>query len=112
MRREKTGAPGQLLVRRPFRQEIFYQDYFEGLAAKFPNFHFHLALSAPLPEDNWTGHRGLHPRSGPGAVPEIATQNLRAVEFYLCGPPQMIAACLKMLGRLGVADSQIAYDEF
>lgn len=93
------------------RPEIFYQDYFAGIAAKFPNFRFHLALSAPLPEDNWTGHRGL--------IHEVVLEqylkshaNLRAVEFYLCGPPQMIAACLKMLGVLGVADSQIAFDEF
>jgi len=93
------------------RQEIFYQDYFAGLAAKFPNFHFHLALSAPLPEDHWTGHRGL--------IHEVVLEqclkshaNLRAVEFYLCGPPQMIAACRKMLAGLGVAESQIAFDEF
>jgi Na+-transporting NADH:ubiquinone oxidoreductase subunit F len=93
------------------RQEVFYQAYFEGIAARFPNFRFHLALSAPLPEDHWTGHRGL--------IHEVALeqylgshQNLRAVEFYLCGPPQMVAACRKMLANLGVADSQIAYDEF
>ena len=41
------------------RQEIFYEDYFEELAAKNPNFRFHLALSSPLPEDDWTGHRGI-----------------------------------------------------
>jgi len=93
------------------RQEIFYQDYFEGLASKFPNFRFHLALSAALPEDNWTGHRGL--------IHEVVLEqylksheNLRAIEFYLCGPPQMIAACRKMLGSLGVVDHQIAFDEF
>ncbi len=93
------------------KQEIFYQDYFDGLAAKFPNFHFHLALSAPLPEDNWIGHRGL--------IHEVVLEqylkshaNVRAVEFYLCGPPQMIAACQKMLAGLGVVESQIAFDEF
>ena len=93
------------------RQELFYQDYFDGLAARFPNFHFHLALSAPLPADHWTGHQGL--------IHEVVREqhlksheNLRAVEFYLCGPPQMISACLKLLNQLGVADSQIAYDEF
>lgn len=93
------------------RQEIFYQDYFEGIAAEFQNFRFHLALSAPLPEDNWTGHRGL--------IHEVVLEqhlkshaNLRAVEFYLCGPPQMIAACRKMLAGMGVSESQIAFDEF
>ena len=44
------------------RQELFYQDYFEGLAARFPNFRFHLALSAPLPEDDWAGPMRVHPR--------------------------------------------------
>jgi Na(+)-translocating NADH:ubiquinone oxidoreductase F subunit len=93
------------------KQEMFYQDYFEGIAAKFPNFQFHLALSAPLPEDSWTGHRGL--------IHEVVLEqylkshaNVRAVEFYLCGPPQMIAACRRMLAGLGVAESQIAFDEF
>ena len=93
------------------RQEIFYRDYFDGIAARFQNFRFHLALSNPLPEDHWTGDRGL--------IHEVVLEqylkshaNLRAVEFYLCGPPQMIAACRKMLGGLGVADAQIAYDEF
>ncbi|MFI5355774.1 MAG: NADH:ubiquinone reductase (Na(+)-transporting) subunit F [Opitutales bacterium] len=93
------------------RQEIFYADYFEALARAHPNFTFHLALSASLPEDAWTGPSGFihdvvlaqylrdHPQ-------------LRAVEFYLCGPPQMIRACTKMLAALGVAPDQIAYDEF
>ena len=92
-------------------RRFFYQDYFDGIAAKFPNFHFHLALSAPLPEDNWAGHRGF--------IHEVVLEqylkshtNLRAVEFYLCGPPQMIAACRNMLASLGVTESQIAYDEF
>ena len=93
------------------RQEIFYQDYFDGLAARFANFRFHLALSAPLPEDRWTGHRGF--------VHEVVLEqhlkgheNLRAVEFYLCGPPLMIKACTRMLARLNVESSQIAFDEF
>ena len=93
------------------RQEIFYQDYFERLAAQFPNLRFELALSSPLPEDQWTGHTGF--------IHEVvlehylkAHDNLKAVEFYLCGPPMMIKACAKMLARLGVSDGQIAYDEF
>jgi Na+-transporting NADH:ubiquinone oxidoreductase subunit F len=93
------------------RQEIFYQDYFEAMAARFANFQFHLALSAPLPEDHWSEPHGF--------IHEVvrdqhlkAHPNLGAVEFYLCGPPQMISACLKMLREAGVNDSQIAYDEF
>jgi len=92
-------------------QELFYVDYFEGLASNHENFTFHLALSSPLPDDNWTGHEGFihavvleeylrtHPR------PE-------SVEFYLCGPPQMISACLRMLSDLEVPNDHIAFDEF
>jgi Na+-transporting NADH:ubiquinone oxidoreductase subunit F len=93
------------------RQELFYQDYFEGLAAGFPNFRFHLVLSAPLPEDNWSGPRGMIHEA-------VCDQLLKthpdpgAAEYYLCGPPQMVKASLKMLESLGVPSSRIAYDEF
>jgi len=93
------------------RQEIFYENYFKALAAKHPNFAFHLALSSPQPDDGWTGHLGF--------IHEVVLENhLRshknpqAVEYYLCGPPMMIKACTKMLAELGVPDSQVAYDEF
>jgi MocE subfamily Rieske [2Fe-2S] domain protein len=93
------------------RQEIFYEDYFQALSNAHHNFAFHLALSSPLPEDNWTGHVGFihevvfehhlqrHPR------PEAA-------EYYLCGPPMMIKACTRMLADLGIPAGNIACDEF
>jgi len=93
------------------RQEIYYEDYFENLAASHPNFSFHLALSAPLPEDNWTGLTGF--------IHEVALQHYlhdhpdpKAAEYYLCGPPMMIKAVTKMLDDLGVPEQQIAYDTF
>jgi MocE subfamily Rieske [2Fe-2S] domain protein len=93
------------------RQEIFYEDYFRSLEAAHPNFAFHLALSSPLPGDEWTGHAGFiheavfenYLRSHP---------NPEAIEFYLCGPPMMIRACNGMLASIGVPSRQIAYDEF
>jgi MocE subfamily Rieske [2Fe-2S] domain protein len=93
------------------RQEIFYADYFEQLAAHHSNFAFHLALSSPLPEDNWTSHTGfIHEVVLAKHLASHASPP--AVEYYLCGPPQMIKACLKMLANLGVPASRIAYDEF
>ncbi len=93
------------------KQELFYQEYFGRLAAEHANFTFHPALSAPLPEDAWTGLGGF--------IHEVAHDqylashpNLKAVEFYLCGPPQMIKACSNMLAGLGVSREQIAFDEF
>jgi Na+-transporting NADH:ubiquinone oxidoreductase subunit F len=93
------------------RQEIFYQDYFENLATQHDNFGFHVALSAPLAEDQWTGLEGIiHDVVLAQYLKEH--DKLDAVEFYLCGPPLMIAACQKMLASLGVTPMQIAYDEF
>ena len=92
-------------------QEIFYEEYFQSLAKAHPNFAFHLALSAPLPEDDWGGHVGF--------IHEVVRERyLRgharptAIEYYLCGPPLMIKACTKMLEAVGVPDSQISYDEY
>lgn len=93
------------------RQELYYGDYFKALSAKHANFAFHEALSLPLPEDEWKGFAGFihevvhdqHLKDHP---------NPQAVEYYLCGPPMMIKACVKMLGDLGVPDSQISFDEF
>lgn len=93
------------------KQEIYYQDYFQNLADLHPNFAFHLALSSPLPEDNWAGHCGF--------IHEVVLQqylsshaNPEGIEYYLCGPPLMIKACLKMLADLDVPASRISYDEF
>jgi len=93
------------------KQEIFYQDYFDRLAEEHPNFRFEVALSDPLEEDGWDGPVGF--------IHEVVHKNylrfhdrLEALEFYLCGPPMMIKACLKMLKELGVRNEQIAFDEF
>jgi MocE subfamily Rieske [2Fe-2S] domain protein len=93
------------------KQEIFYEDYFQNLTKTHRNFVFNLALSSPLPEDNWTGHLGF--------IHEVVMEkylcmhaNPKALEYYLCGPPMMIKACTKMLADVGVPANQISYDEF
>ena len=108
---EKTARKVSYWYGARSKQELFYQDYFEGLAGVHGNFAFHLALSAPLPEDNWTGHTGfIHDVVLDSSLK--SHPHPQAVEFYLCGPPMMIKACTKMLAELGVASHQIAYDEF
>ena len=92
-------------------REIFYEDHFRAIEEKFPNFSFHVALSEPLPEDNWTGPVGfihqvvLNEYLGKHEAPED-------VEYYLCGPPLMLTAVQKMLYDLGVEPEMIRYDEF
>ena len=108
---EKTARRVSFWYGARSRQELFYQEYFEKLAAQFPNLHFHPALSSPLPADEWTGHEGMihevvlerHLRNHPSPA---------AAEYYLCGPPRMIEACLQMLDSFGVPSSRIAHDEF
>ncbi len=106
---EKTARKVSFWYGARSRQEIFYADFFENLAAQHPNFAFHLALSSPLSDDNWTGHTGF--------IHEVVpwTKHLAqhacsppAVEYYLCGPHLMIKACLQMLAALNVPASLIA----
>ena len=92
-------------------RECFYNEEYDQLAAENDNFEWHLALSDPQPEDNWDGLTGFihnvlyeqylkdHP------APEDC-------EYYMCGPPMMNAAVIKMLQDLGVENDNILLDDF
>jgi len=92
-------------------REAFYLDLFSRLAAEHDNFEWHLALSDPAPDELWDGYLGFihqvlyvnHLRDHP--APED-------IEYYLCGPPVMLAACRKMLDDLGVEPANIRFDDF
>jgi Na+-transporting NADH:ubiquinone oxidoreductase subunit F len=92
-------------------KEVFYREEFDKLAAEHSNFEWHLALSEPQPEDNWTGLTGFVHRV-------VLDEYLRRheapedCEYYLCGPPMMNSAVLKMLDDLGVARENILLDDF
>ncbi len=92
-------------------REMFYQEEFEQLARDNPNFSFHIALSDPLPEDNWTGYTGfIHNVLYENYLKQHAAPE--DCEFYMCGPPMMNAAVIKMLQDLGVEDENIMLDNF
>jgi Na+-transporting NADH:ubiquinone oxidoreductase subunit F len=92
-------------------REAFYTGEYDRLAKEFPNFTWHLALSEPQPEDNWTGYTGfIH-----NVVFENHLKNHAApedAEYYMCGPPMMNASVIKMLTDLGVERSNILLDDF
>lgn len=92
-------------------REMFYDDDFKNLAKEFPNFSYTVALSEPQPEDNWTGPTGF--------IHQVVLDKYLSkhedpteIEYYMCGPPPMIAAVNKMLYDLGVEPEMIAYDNF
>jgi len=92
-------------------REVFYQHDFDQLAAENDNFVWHVALSDPLPEDNWTGYTGfIH-----NVLYENYLKQHKApedCEFYMCGPPIMNASVIAMLESLGVESENILLDDF
>jgi len=93
------------------KREIFYAEDFDGLAAKYPNFTWHVALSDPQPEDNWTGYTGFIHQ----VVYEHYLKDHPApedCEYYMCGPPMMNSAVIHMLDEQGVEPENILLDDF
>lgn len=92
-------------------REAFYVDHFDRIQQENPNFKWHLALSDPLPEDNWDGHTGF--------IHKVLFDNYlkdhpspEDCEFYMCGPPMMNQAVINMLIDLGVERENILLDDF
>ena len=92
-------------------REAFYLDDFDTIANEHENFAWHLALSEPLPEDKWSGYTGF--------IHQVVFDNYLAthrapedIEYYLCGPPMMLKACMNMLDSIGVEPENILFDDF
>ena len=93
------------------KKEMFYTEDFDQLAEKHKNFKWYVALSEPKDEDNWDGYTGF--------IHEVLYENYlkdhpapEDIEFYMCGPPMMNAAVIKMLEDLGVEQDNIMLDDF
>ncbi|MEL6195482.1 MAG: NADH:ubiquinone reductase (Na(+)-transporting) subunit F [Myxococcota bacterium] len=92
-------------------REAFYVDHFDKIAEENENFSWYLALSEPLPEDNWTGSKGfIHQVLYDEYLKDHPSPE--DIEYYLCGPPMMLKACMQMLDDLGVQPENIAFDDF
>ena len=92
-------------------REAFYVEDFDGIQAEFPNFKWTLALSDPLPEDNWTGPKGFIHQ----VCRQLYLDNHPApedCEFYICGPPMMNQAVIRMALELGVEPENVMFDDF
>lgn len=93
------------------KREMFYVEDFDMLQRENDNFKWHVALSDPLPEDNWTGYTGfIH-----NVLFEEFLKNHPApedCEFYMCGPPIMNSSVINMLLANGVDRENIFLDDF
>jgi Na+-transporting NADH:ubiquinone oxidoreductase subunit F len=92
-------------------REAFYIEDFDAIATENENFKWHLALSEPQEEDNWEGYTGF--------IHQVLFDNYLAdhpapedCEYYICGPPMMNDAVIKMLTDLGVEPENILFDDF
>jgi len=93
------------------KNELFYEEDFRRIEKEFPNFRFNVALSEPLPEDNWKGYTGF--------IHQVIFDNYLAyhdapedIEYYMCGPKPMADAVKTMLDNLGVPADMLLFDDF
>ncbi|KGL52733.1 MULTISPECIES: NADH:ubiquinone reductase (Na(+)-transporting) subunit F [Porphyromonas] len=107
----KTGRKVSYWYGARSKNEIFYEEDFREIEREFPNFSFHIALSDPLPEDNWTGYTGF--------IHQVILDNYlinheapEDIEYYMCGPGPMANAVKGMLDSLGVPREQLYFDDF
>lgn len=93
------------------KAEMFYDEEFKELELNHPNFSYFVSLSDPQPEDNWSGMIGyVHNCLYNDYLSKH--DDPTEIEYYLCGPPPMLDAIIRMLDGLGVEPNMIAYDKF
>ena len=117
----KTGRKVSYWYGGRSKRELFYLEDFRQIEEQFPNFKFHLVLSEPLPEDNWSAKDSMDSEGDGfvGFVHQAVIDNYlnhhdapEDIEFYFCGPPLMNAAVLKMVDDFGVPPENVSFDDF
>ncbi len=112
-----------------YESDIYYQDYFEQLAAKHPNFHYVATLSRGQAE--WKGERGyvqehvarlVSTRSeqrvlvGAGsaseAPPEQHPNGPFDIHAYICGLNDMVTASRDRLVGMGWEKKQVIFERY
>lgn len=111
LKKEKTDRKMTFWYGARSMREMFYDDEFKTLESENDNFKYYVALSDPLPEDDWEGYKGY--------IHQVLLEEYLKkhedptdVEYYLCGPPIMLKCCMEMLDELGVEKDMIRFDDF
>lgn len=118
----KTGRKVSYWYGGRSKRELFYLEHFYELEKNFPNFKFYIALSEPLPEDNWKVKKDINDEEGDGFVGFVHNcvidnylskhDSPEDIELYFCGPPLMNKAVEKMGQDFGLPDENIRFDDF
>lgn len=101
--------------------EIYYQDYFERLAAERSNFRYISTLSRP--NEGWEGQRGYvqefvaqiaaeHGARNEPASPTAAEGGGFNIHAYVCGLNDMVSANRDRLMELGWQRKQIVFERY
>ena len=105
------------------KRDLFFTEELRYLEKKFSNFKYIPALSEPKAEDKWDGEVGLITQVVEKYIYQIKRDGLEVyladrftralqIEAYLCGPPPMIDAAVKVLTKHGVLQEEIYYEKF
>lgn len=93
------------------KKEMFFVEDFDNLQKENENFKWYVALSDPMPEDDWDGYKGF--------IHQVLLDNYlkkhpnpEDCEYYLCGPPIMNKCVIDMLLEMGVEREDIMLDDF
>ena len=98
-----------------YESEIYYEDYFEQVAASRPNFFYRKTLSRAQPE--WAGYRGYVQEQVEQIAREHGQQNGAggppfSIHAYICGLNEMVSANRDTLKGLGWERKQIVFERY
>ena len=105
------------------KTELYYENYFERVAAEHPNFHYLRTLSRP--HEDWQGERGYvqelvariaqeharRTRDGSNSPAPSAPDGFN-IHAYICGLNDMVSANRDRLKELGWQRKQIIFERY
>ncbi len=92
-------------------EDLFYVEEFDDLQNQHERFRWHVVLSGTQADSSWSGLTGFVHESVRKKV-LLDDHRYREFEFYICGPPPMLAATRQMLAEYGVPATQVFFDDF
>lgn len=93
------------------RHDLLYVTELDDLQERFDNFSWHPALSGEETDDQWHGLTGFVHLAVKESVLDSGA-NGKDHEYFVCGPPAMLAATRQMLADYGVPSERVFFDDF